>query len=112
MDTTYAQLIILSVNFLTLVVAGILARKLLRPSGTLRDVQRELETIKLDLSDLIDRFTTWQKRDGMRQARAGKETDTNLKEELEKLALAKSLAPAAGTNAAFRAKFRGKTTNG
>lgn len=107
MDTTYQQVVLLVVNFLALLVLAWLARKLLKPYGEIRDRFRDLELLKLDQADLFDRFTAFQKRDGMRQARAGKESDVGLKEELEKLALTKSMAPQPGTGkAALRAKMR------
>lgn len=107
MDTTYQQLVLLSVNFLALLVLAWLARKLLKPYGEIRERFRELDLLKLDQADLFDRFTSFQKRDGMRQARAGKESDVGLKEELEKLALAKSMAvQPGGVKAALRAKLR------
>lgn len=108
METTYAQLVLSLVIILALVVLSWLARKVYTPYGELRILTREVHTLKLDQADLFDRFGAWQKRDGMRQARAGKEGDGNLKAELEKLALAKQVAQPTSTRSALRAKFRGQ----
>lgn len=104
MDTVYAQVIVLVLNGLTLFLSAWLARKVLRPYELLRGLEREVNLQKLDLSDLTDRFSTWQKRDGMRQARAGKETDTKLTEELQRLAAAQP-APPTDTKSVLRAQL-------
>jgi len=108
MFTFDPQLILLVVNILTLAINSLLVIKTLAVFKDSRHLVTGLRDTKLDLADLTDRFTSYQKREGMRSARAAKEGDTDLLQELQ--GLAKTTAGASDgidLKAQLRRKARG-----
>lgn len=107
MYTFNPQLILLGVIYLTLAISVGLAMSTLRQFKQARAHWKALDDLKLDLADLTERFVRMQKRDGMREARAAKGDEGNLKAELERLALTQQLGPSNG-KASLRAQLRKK----
>lgn len=108
MPTFDPQLILTGVNILALGINLLLTIKVLSVFGQSRHLVKGLSDTKLDLADLTDRFTNFQKRDGMRQARAAKEGDGDLLQELQGLAKASVEGSQSGdVKAQLRRKARG-----
>lgn len=93
-------------NILTLAVNCVMAGYCLRQSWLLRERLRDVETNKMDIADLTDRFTGFQKRDGMRKVRAERTSEADLLAELKSAAVAPPLADPADIKAALRRKLR------
>ena len=106
LNTTYAQAYLLVASFLALAISAGLATKAFKAFKAHRDLERDVQLNKLDIADLADRFGTWQKRDGMRAARAVTEKGKDLQAELERLALANTVKSPADFKKEMRANFR------
>jgi len=106
--TTYAQFIILGVNVLAVLGNLALCTLCLKAKNVIRDKLRDVETTKIDIAELTDRFIGFQKREGMRVARSAKRNDADLLAELQNAATAIPAAPQ-DKKSALRAKLRAKT---
>ena len=103
LSTAYPQDVLLYVNFLTLFVNVLLVIYSVRLDRNRRLLFKGVETAQLDIAELTERFVGFQKRDGMRVARAAKTNDTDL---LSELANAAQKAPAAREPEQHKAMLR------
>jgi hypothetical protein len=109
-STAYPQLIPILVNSLTLGLNFIFTLLVLRAFLRARDLIRTVNETKLDIADLTERFTSFQKREGMRVARATKTTEADIAAELKSLTsgLPGTTAADLDPKAALRRKLRGQ----
>lgn len=107
LSTSYPQLILLVVNFLTLACNSLISYVLLKKLVHVRALERDVRETKLDIGDLTDRFTTFQKREGMREARAKKQTDIDLLADLQAAAAAPAEVGGLDHKSKLRRKLRG-----
>lgn len=108
-STAYPQLIDILVICLTLLINVPLTVISIRQFNATRDRLRDVETTKLDIADLADRFTGFQKRDGMRKVRADRTTEADLLAEVKSLAVGDPTRSESGqtdVKAALRRKLR------
>jgi len=85
-STAYPQVMYSLVNILTLGINTMLMVLMLKGFARIRDLIRTVNETKLDISDLTERFTSYQKREGMRAARAVKTSEADMTLELQSLA--------------------------
>jgi hypothetical protein len=80
-------------------------------SQTLRERLRDVETTKLDIADLTDRFTGFQKRDGMRKVRAERTSEADTLAELQNAVQQQQLGlnGTPSTKDALRRRLRSRT---